>query len=47
MEAGNRGAHEANGISVGLNMDLPHEQHHNPYINPDKSLEFDYFFVQR
>lgn len=47
MEAGNRGAHEANGVSVGLNMDLPHEQHHNPYINPDKSLEFDYFFVRK
>ena len=47
MEAGNKGAHEAGGVSVGLNMNLPHEQHHNPYINPETSLEFDYFFVRK
>ncbi len=47
MEAGNRGAHQAGGISVGLNIDLPFEQHDNPYIDDDKSLDFDYFFVRK
>ncbi|RMB59526.1 TIGR00730 family Rossman fold protein [Dokdonia sinensis] len=47
MEAGNRGAHLAGGTSVGLNIDLPFEQHDNPYIDPDKSLDFDYFFVRK
>ncbi len=47
MEAGNRGAHEAGGTSVGLNIDLPFEQHDNPYIDSDKSLDFDYFFVRK
>ncbi|UJH67449.1 TIGR00730 family Rossman fold protein [Allomuricauda sp. SCSIO 65647] len=47
MEAGNRGAHQAGGISVGLNIDLPFEQHDNPYIDEDKSLDFDYFFVRK
>ncbi|WP_420593205.1 TIGR00730 family Rossman fold protein [Robiginitalea biformata] len=47
MEAGNRGANEAGGTSVGLNIDLPFEQHDNPYIDPDKSLDFDYFFVRK
>lgn len=47
MEAGNRGANQAGGISVGLNIDLPFEQHDNPYIDPDKSLDFDYFFVRK
>lgn len=47
MEAGNKGAHLAGGTSVGLNIDLPFEQHNNPYINPDKSLDFDYFFVRK
>ena len=47
MEAGNKGAHEEGGVSVGLNMNLPHEQHHNPYISPETSLEFDYFFVRK
>lgn len=47
MEAGNRGAHLAGGTSVGLNIDLPFEQHDNPYIDIDKSLDFDYFFVRK
>ncbi|MET7029055.1 LOG family protein [Sediminicola luteus] len=47
MEAGNRGAHLAGGTSVGLNIDLPFEQHDNPYIDADKSLDFDYFFVRK
>lgn len=47
MEAGNRGANLAGGISVGLNIDLPFEQHDNPYIDNDKSLDFDYFFVRK
>jgi len=47
MEAGNKGAHLAGGASVGLNIDLPFEQHDNPYIDGDKSLDFDYFFVRK
>lgn len=47
MEAGNRGAHKAKGTSVGLNIELPFEQHENPYIDHDKNLEFDYFFVRK
>ncbi len=47
MEAGNKGAHRANGVSVGLNIELPFEQHDNPYIDRDKSLDFDYFFVRK
>ena len=47
MEAGNRGANLAGGVSVGLNIDLPFEQHDNPYIDNDKSLDFDYFFVRK
>ena len=47
MEAGNRGAHLASGTSVGLNIDLPFEQHDNPYIDSDKNLDFDYFFVRK
>ncbi|SHJ91766.1 LOG family protein [Pseudozobellia thermophila] len=47
MEAGNKGANLAGGTSVGLNIDLPFEQHDNPYIDSDKSLDFDYFFVRK
>ncbi|MBL7692049.1 MAG: TIGR00730 family Rossman fold protein [Flavipsychrobacter sp.] len=47
MEAANKGAHLANGTSVGLNIDLPFEQESNPYINKDTSINFDYFFVRK
>ena len=47
MEAGNLGAHLEKGTSVGLNIDLPFEQHDNPYIDQDKNLQFDYFFVRK
>nr|WP_299068401.1 TIGR00730 family Rossman fold protein [uncultured Allomuricauda sp.] len=47
MEAGNKGASLAGGTSVGLNIELPFEQHDNPYIDRDKSLDFDYFFVRK
>ncbi|NLP57555.1 TIGR00730 family Rossman fold protein [Lutibacter sp. B1] len=47
MEAGNKGANRGKGTSVGLNIELPFEQHDNPYIDPDKSLDFDYFFVRK
>ncbi len=47
MEAGNKGAHLGGGISVGLNIELPFEQHYNPYIDVDKNLQFDYFFVRK
>ncbi|MCF6349409.1 MAG: TIGR00730 family Rossman fold protein [Flavobacteriaceae bacterium] len=47
MEAGNKGAYRGKGISVGLNIELPFEQHDNPYIDRDKSLDFDYFFVRK
>lgn len=47
MEAGNKGANAAGGTSVGLNIDLPFEQHDNPFIDSDKSLDFDYFFVRK
>ncbi len=47
MEAGNKGAHRGHGVSVGLNIELPFEQHDNPYIDRDKNLDFDYFFVRK
>lgn len=47
MEAGNKGAHRGSGTSVGLNIDLPFEQFHNKYIDRDKILNFDYFFVRK
>ena len=47
MEAGNKGAHDQGGKSVGLNIDLPFEQQHNIYIDRDKLINFDYFFVRK
>lgn len=45
MEAGNRGAHEAGGRSIGINIDLPFEQHENPYL--DRSVNMYYFFTRK
>jgi uncharacterized protein (TIGR00730 family) len=47
MEAANKGAFEKQGISVGLNIELPFEQHNNNYIDNDKNLDFRYFFVRK
>jgi len=47
MEAANKGAFEKQGISVGLNIELPFEQHNNNYIDSDKNLDFRYFFVRK
>jgi uncharacterized protein (TIGR00730 family) len=47
MEAANKGASEAGGKSVGLNIEIPHEQAANPYIDPERLLNFDFFFVRK
>lgn len=47
MEAANKGAQEAGGRSVGLNIVIPTEQDANPYVDPDKLINFDFFFVRK
>ncbi len=47
MEAANKGAMKGKGVSVGLNIDLPFEQSANPFIDKDKLINFDYFFVRK
>lgn len=47
MEAGNRGAFDAKSPTVGLNIQLPFEQHPNPYISPELNLQFRYFFIRK
>jgi len=47
MEAANRGAVDAGGRTIGLNISLPHEQRPNPYITPGLCFEFHYFFMRK
>jgi uncharacterized protein (TIGR00730 family) len=47
MEAANRGAADAGGRSIGLNIGLPHEQRPNPFISPDLLFQFHYFFMRK
>ena len=47
MEAGNRGAHEAGGRSIGLNIVLPHEQAPNEYVTPELAFNFHYFAIRK
>lgn len=47
MEAANRGAHDVNAKSIGLNISLPHEQGSNPYVTPELSFQFHYFGMRK
>lgn len=47
MEAANKGAYKAKGVSIGFNISLPFEQYSNQYITPDLNFEFHYFFMRK